>query len=149
VARTEELLSGMLAGHAILFVCSAIVLVPVGGTSARVLVAVSAAALLLRSRLFITVRQRVPVLVAGLGGLSVLAIALVVEAGEGGLLGLVAAAVLIALVVAVAGATYANRPPSPYMGRLADVVDVLTVVSVVPVACAVLDLYSRVRGLSG
>jgi type VII secretion integral membrane protein EccD len=149
VARTEELLSGMLTGHAILFVCSAIVLVPIGGTSARVLVAVAAVALLLRSRLFITVRQRVPVLVAGLGGLSVLAVALVFEAGEAGLLGLVAAAVLVALVVTVAGATYANRPPSPYMGRLADVVDVLTVVSVVPVACAVLDLYSRVRGLSG
>jgi type VII secretion integral membrane protein EccD len=149
VARTEELLSGMLLGHAILFVCSAIVLVPIGTTSARALVAVSSAALLLRSRLFITVRQRVPVLVAGLGGLSVLAIALVVEAGEAGLLGLVAAAVIAALVVTVAGATYANRLPSPYLGRLADVVDVLTVVSVVPVACAVLDLYSRIRGLSG
>jgi type VII secretion integral membrane protein EccD len=149
VARTEELLTGMLVGHAILFVCSAIVLVPIGGTSARVLVAVSGAALLLRSRLFITVRQRVPVLAAGLGGLSVLAIVLVFEAGEAGLLGLVAAAVFTALVVTVAGATYSNRPPSPYMGRLADVVDVLTVVSVVPVACAVLDLYSRIRGLSG
>jgi type VII secretion integral membrane protein EccD len=149
VARTEELLSGMLAGHAILFVCSAMVLVPTGGRSARVLVAVAGTALLLRSRLFITVRQRVPVLAASLGGLSVLAIALIFEAGEAGLLGLVAVGVLVALVVAVAGATYANRPPSPYMGRLADVVDVLTVVSVVPVACAVLGLYARVRGLSG
>jgi type VII secretion integral membrane protein EccD len=149
VARTEELLSGMLLGHAILFICAAIVLVPIGTTSARALVAVSGAALLLRSRLFITVRQRVPVLVAGLSGLSVLAIAMIVEAGEAGLLGLVAAAVLAALVVTVAGATYASRPPSPYMGRLADVVDVLIVVSVVPVACAVLDLYSRIRGLSG
>lgn len=149
VARTEELLSGMLVGHAVLFVCSALVLVSVGGTSARVLVAVSGAALLLRSRLFITVRQRVPVLVAGLGGLSLLAIVLIVQADEARLLGLVAAAVFAALVVTGAGATYANRPPSPYMGRLADIVDVLTVVSVVPVACAVLDIYSRVRGLSG
>jgi type VII secretion integral membrane protein EccD len=149
VARTEELLTGMLVGHAILFVYAAIVLMPTGGTPARALVAVSGNALLLRSRLFITARQRVPVLVAGLGGLSVLAIALVFETGEAGLLGLVAAAVFAALVVTAAGATYADRPPSPYLGRLADVMDMLTVVSVVPVACAVLDLYSRVRGLSG
>ena len=81
--------------------------------------------MLLRSRLFITVRQRVPVLVAGMGGLAVLAIAMVFEATEAGLLVLVAAAVFVALVVAVAGATYSTRPPSPYMGRLADVVDVL------------------------
>jgi type VII secretion integral membrane protein EccD len=149
VARTEELLTGMLVGHAILFFCAAIVLVPAGGLAGRVLVAVSGAALLLRSRLFVTVRQRVPVLAGGLGGLAVLAIALILEADEAGLLGLVAAAVFAALVVTVAGASYADRPPTPYMGRLADVVDVLTVVSVVPVACAVLDLYARIRGLSG
>jgi hypothetical protein len=139
----------MLLGHAILFVCATIVLINIGGTSARLLVAVASAALLLRSRLFTTVRQRVPVLAAGLAGVSVLAIVLIVEADEAGLLGLVAVAVFAALVVTVAGATYANRPPSPYLGRLADVVDILIVVSVVPVACAVLDLYSRVRGLSG
>ncbi len=149
VARTEELLTGMLVGHAVLFVCSALVLVGTGGTSAQALLGVSSAALLLRSRLFITVRQRVPVLVAGLGGLAVLSVTLVSQAGQGALLGLLAVAVLAALVVTAAGATYAGRPPSPYLGRLADIVDVVVVVSVVPVACAVLGLYGRVRGLSG
>jgi len=149
VARTEELLTGMLVGHAVLFVCAATVLVTAGGTPARALVAVSGAALLLRSRLFVTVRHRVPVLAAGLAGLFLLAIVLVGEAGQAGLLGLLAVTVILAVVVVAAGGTYANRPPSPYLGRLADVVDVLTVVSVVPVACAVLGLYARVRGLSG
>jgi type VII secretion integral membrane protein EccD len=149
VARTEELLTGMLVGHAILFVAAAIVLVPIGEESGRLLVTVSGMALLLRSRLFTTVRQRVPVVAAGLAGLAVLAVALIWEADEPGLLGLVAVAVFLALVVTVAGATYSERPPSPYMGRAADVVDVLTVVSVVPVACAVLDLYAKIRGLSG
>jgi type VII secretion integral membrane protein EccD len=149
VARTEELLTGMLAGHAVLCVATSIVLVLAGGFSGRLLVGVAAVALLLRSRLFITVRQRVPVVVAGLTTLAVLATAMVWRAGEAGLLGLTAAGVLGALVVTVAGATYSNRPPSPYLGRAADVVDVLVVVAVVPVACAVLDLYSRIRGLSG
>lgn len=149
VARTEELLTGMLVGHAVLFVCSAVVLVSVGSGSAQVLAAVSAAALLLRSRLFVTVRQRVPALAAGLAGIAVLAISLIGEADKWGLLWLFAALILVAFVVVVAGASYADRPPSPYLGRLADVVDVLVVVSVVPVACAVLGLYGRVRGLSG
>lgn len=149
VARTEELLTGMLIGHAILFLCSAVLLVATGGASARTLLAVSAIALLLRSRLFVTVRQRVPVLAAGLGGLGVLAVALIGGAEQAGLIGLVAAALVVALVVVAAGATYSTRQPSPYLGRLADIVDVLAVVSVVPLACAVLGLYGRVRGLSG
>jgi len=48
-----------------------------------------------------------------------------------------------------AGATYSRRPPSPYLGRAADVLDTLMVVAVVPVACAVLGLYGRARGLLG
>ena len=48
-----------------------------------------------------------------------------------------------------AGTTYARRPVSPYLGRVADLTDTALVVSVVPVACAVLDLYDRARGLLG
>ena len=60
VARTEELLTGMLVGHFVLSACAFVVLGTSGALSARILIAVSAAALLLRSRLFVTVRQRVP-----------------------------------------------------------------------------------------
>ena len=56
---------------------------------------------------------------------------------------------LLGLVTVVAGTTYAQRPVSPYLGRAADLTDTLLVVSVVPVACAVLDLYDRARGLLG
>jgi len=52
-------------------------------------------------------------------------------------------------VVVAAGATYSKREPGPYLGRAADILDTLMVVAVVPVACAVLGLYGRARGLVG
>ncbi|HEX7745351.1 MAG TPA: type VII secretion integral membrane protein EccD [Micromonosporaceae bacterium] len=149
VARTEELLTGMLIGHALLATTAALVLVTAGGFAGWLLTAVSAAALLLRSRLFVTVRQRVPLVLAGLAGIAVLATALAIGSGEAGLLALTAAGLLLALVTVVAGSTYSRRPPSPYLGRAADLLDTLMVVSVVPVACAVLGLYGRARGLLG
>lgn len=149
VARTEELLTGMLIGHAVLAIVAALMLVTAGGFSGRLMVAVSAAALLLRSRLFITVRQRVPLMVAGVGSAVVLGIALLFEVQEAGLLLLTAGGLALALVIIGAGATYSKREPGPYLGRTADLVDTLMVVAVVPVACAVLGLYGRARGLLG
>jgi type VII secretion integral membrane protein EccD len=148
VTRTEELLSGMLLGHAVLAAVASVVLVGSGGAAGRVLVAVSATALLLRSRLFVTVRQRVPLVVGGLIGLGTLGLGLLVGAGAGMLLALTAGGLVSALLTVVAGATYSDRPPSPYLGRAADVLDTLIVVSVIPVACAVLGLYDYVRDVA-
>jgi type VII secretion integral membrane protein EccD len=148
VSRTEQLLTGMLIGHAVLCVVAGLVLVVSGGFAGRLLAAVSAVALLLRCRLFVTTRQRLPLMIAGLLVFGVLTAALVWRAEPGELIGYVAAGIVVSLVVIVAGATYAERPPSPYLGRMADILDTLVVISVIPVACAVLDLYSRVRGLS-
>jgi hypothetical protein len=145
VARTEEMLTGMLIGHAMLATMAAMVLVASGGLAGRLLVAVSAAALLLRSRLFVTVRQRVPLVVAGIAGFAVLA-------GRGGVTGLPGPVGRRASARAVDRGdrgNYSRRPPTPYLGRAADIVDTLMVVSVVPVACAVLGLYGRARGLLG
>ncbi|MEQ4305021.1 type VII secretion integral membrane protein EccD [Plantactinospora sp. B6F1] len=149
VARTEEMLTGMLVGHAVLAVVAALVLVVAGGFSGRLMVAVSAAALLLRSRLFVTVRQRVPLMAAGIGSAVVLGIALLFRMQETGLLLLAAGGLVLALVVVAAGATYSKREPGPYLGRTADLVDTLMVIAVVPVACAVLGLYAQARGLLG
>ncbi|MGW0431884.1 type VII secretion integral membrane protein EccD [Micromonospora sp. NPDC003197] len=149
VARTEELLTGMLIGHAVLAIAAAAVLATVGGFSGRLLVAVSAAALLLRSRLFVTVRQRVPLVAAGLASLAVLGVVLAAKVEATGLLLLAVGGLVVALVTVVTAATYSRRPPTPYLGRAADIIDTLMVVSVVPVACAVLGLYARARGLLG
>jgi type VII secretion integral membrane protein EccD len=148
VGRTEELLTGMLLGHAVLTAGAVVVLAVAGGTAARILIAISATALLLRSRLFVTVRQRVPLMTAGLVGVAALGLDLIGSASVETLLAVSVGTVFLALVTVVAGATYSRRPPSPYLGRAADVLDVLVVVSVIPVACAVIGLYGRVADLS-
>ena len=148
VTRTEELLAGMLLGHAVLAAGAFVVLATSGSLSSRILLAVSATSLLLRSRLFVTLRQRVPLVVGGLVGVFALGISLLRSANALLLLVLVVAALLLAIVTVVAGATYSTRPPSPYLGRAADLVDTLVVVSVIPVACAVVGLYDAVGNIS-
>ncbi len=148
VSRTEELLAGMLLGHAVLAAGGFVVLATAGSLSARILITVSAAALLLRSRLFVTLRQRVPLICGGLVGVTALGVDLLWDAGPGLLLAVSAAGLLLALATVAAGATYSRRPPSPYLGRAADLLDTLVVVSVIPVACAVVGLYSAVGNIS-
>jgi type VII secretion integral membrane protein EccD len=148
VARTEELLTGMLAGLAVLVAGAYVVLATSDGLAARILTAISAAALLLRSRLFVTLRQRVPLVAAGLVGVGSLGVNLLRHADPAGLLGVSLVGLVLALITVVAGATWSRRPPSPYLGRAADLLDTLVVVSVIPVACAVVGLYSAVSNIS-
>ncbi|MEU4214456.1 type VII secretion integral membrane protein EccD [Actinoplanes sp. NPDC026623] len=148
VSRTEELLTGLLIGHALLCAGAFIVLASSGGLSARILMGLAVAALLLRSRLFVTLRQRLPLISAGLAGLFVLGLDLLWGAGEAMLLGLGVATLLMALATVAAGATWTRRPPSPYLGRLADVLDTLAVVAVIPVACAVVGLYAMASNIN-
>jgi len=148
VARTEELLTGMLIGHAVLAAGGYLVLATSNGPAARILIAISAAALLLRSRLFVTVRQRVPLVGAGLVGVGALGVSLLRHADSTRLLGVSLVGLVLALLTVVAGTTWSRRPPSPYLGRAADLLDTLVVVSVIPVACAVVGLYSAVGNIS-
>ncbi|WP_305787587.1 type VII secretion integral membrane protein EccD [Symbioplanes lichenis] len=147
VGRTEEMLVGMLIGHAVA-AAGAFVVLAAGGTAARILAALAVAALLLRSRLFVTVRQRVPLLAGGLTGLFALGTGLVRDAGSTVLLVAAAAVVVLAVVVVAAGVAWSRRPPSPYLGRAADLLDNLAVIAVIPVACAVVGLYGLVSTIS-
>ena len=148
VTRTEELLAGMLLGHAVLAAGAFLVLGTAGTLSARILMGVSSAALLLRSRLFVTLRQRVPLVVGGLIGTFALGFDLVWHTSALLLTGVTVVGLALAIITVVAGATYSRRPPSPYLGRAADLFDTLVVVSVIPVACAVVGLYSAVGSIS-
>ena len=148
VTRTEEVLAGMLLGHAALTAGAFGVLATAGSLSARILIGVSAVALLLRSRLFVTLRQRVPLVAGGLIGIAALGIDLLRRADAVLLLGITAGALVLAIITVVAGATYSRKPPSPYLGRAADLLDTLVVVSVIPVACAVVGLYAAVGNIS-
>ncbi|WP_433494485.1 type VII secretion integral membrane protein EccD [Micromonospora sp. CA-248089] len=147
VAHAEEVLTGMLLGHAVLAVGAVAVLVCIGRTAGLLLAAVAGGVLLLRSRLFVAVRHRVPAIVAGLVAFALLGVVLAERAGPVARLALTVGGLALALTAVTAGATYARRPVSPYLGRLADLTDTALVVAVVPVACAVLDLYDRARDL--
>jgi type VII secretion integral membrane protein EccD len=138
VARTDELLGGMLLGSAGA-ASGAAALVAGGGVAGRVLVGLAAAGFAVRARLFPAVRHRLPLLIAGTAGVVVL----VVGARAGLPLGI--ALVAVGGVAVLAGSRY--RAPGPYLARAADLLDGLCVVATIPVACAVLGLYGRIRGL--
>lgn len=145
VARSEELLTGMLIGYTVLTAAASLILATSGGLAGRVLVAVSATALLLRSRLFVTVRQRTPLITAGLIGHVLLLSAVVWLSGDGARAFFAVGTVALALVVVLAGQTWSRKAPSPYVGRAADLFDLLVVVSVVPVAAWVLGIYTLIQ----
>jgi type VII secretion integral membrane protein EccD len=148
VTRTEEVLTGMLLGHAALAAGAFLVLATAGSLSARILIAVSATALLLRSRLFVTLRQRVPLIGGGLAGVAALGIDVLAGADAGTRVAMTVIGLSLALTTLAAGATYSRKPPSPYLARAADLLDTLVVVSVIPVACAVAGLYSAVGDIN-
>jgi type VII secretion integral membrane protein EccD len=145
VVRTDELVTGMLFGHAAAALAACAVLAWSGGIAGRLLVAVAALGFLLRARLFPTVRQRIPLLVAGFGG----GLTLLGPAGSMPGLAVTGALVALGMVAVLAGVTYRRRAPGPYLARAADILDALCVTSVIPIACAVLGLYARIRDLVG
>jgi type VII secretion integral membrane protein EccD len=147
VTRAEELLGGLLIGHAALTAAAAAVLAATGGGWGRALTAVCGVALLLRARVLRTVRQRVPLLAAGAAALAAVALAVAARPDQlttvlAGILGLA-----VALLLTAAGAGYARRPAGPYLGRTADLLDTTLLVAVIPLACAVLGLFAQARTL--
>jgi type VII secretion integral membrane protein EccD len=148
VARSTELLTGMLLAAAVTGALAIIFLIGVdGSTSAELLSIAAAIALLLRARLFALPQQRVPLLVSGIAGLAVLTFGYVLDAETGGRLLLLLVLVLAAGAVLAAGLVYSRRSPSPYLGRAADIFDVLAIMALVPLACAVTGLFSAIQGL--
>jgi type VII secretion integral membrane protein EccD len=150
VHASDEVLTGLLLGAAIISAACAPVLTLRGGVSGGVLAMIVAVALLLRGRLFLTVHQRLPLLTAGVAelaaGVGVLSATLPVEVRA---VAVTVALLVVAGTVAAAGLAYSRRPPSPYLGRIGDVLDTVLVISVIPLACGVVGLYSYARGLAG
>jgi type VII secretion integral membrane protein EccD len=149
VARADELLTGLLIGAAIGQIVAALVLTG-GGVSGAILMCVAGVVNLLRARLFVTVRHRLPLLIAGTVTLAVAGIGALsaLEPARRLLIGAIAVVVIGATMLAAA-VTYGRRRPSPYLGRAAEILDVVLLLGVVPLACAVLGLFGWVRGLGG
>ncbi|GAA3230616.1 type VII secretion integral membrane protein EccD [Dactylosporangium siamense] len=150
VARADEILTGVLLGASVAGSVCLAVLGTVGGLSVLLLATVAALALLLRTRLFLATRQRVPLLVAGLVGVASLVVHL--STGMNPDTRVIVTAVGLAVVAGLViggGVAYSKRSPSPYIGRFLEMFDAFVLISVIPIACAAASVYSAVRGHFG
>jgi type VII secretion integral membrane protein EccD len=151
VVRADEMLAGSLLGISIVAVGCVAVLTRTAGISGPLLGGLASGALLLRARLFPSVAARLPMLTSGLIGMALTAAAVAASSTSATRLIGVALAVLavVALLGTAASAHRRRGGGSPYLGRIADILDITAVVALAPVACAVLNLYTWVRGLAG
>ena len=109
-----------------------------------------ACALLLRSRLFRGLGQRLWLLVPGFGGLVLLAVGQVHGSSQAQHLALALGPLVagVALVVGV-GMWLPGHRPSPFWGRMADIADTVLIVGLFPLALGVTGVFGKVRGLGG
>lgn len=147
--RAIRLLTALLHGLAWPVLGAGIVLAVAAPPAAGpALAAVAGTALLLRARLFRTVGQRVPLVVAGVGGLLAAAGGLVLHASSSW-------TVLLVVVVAAAAAGTAavlagrHRPRTAGMARAAEVADLLLAIAVIPLTAAAVGAFAVIRGLGG
>ncbi|WP_432705389.1 type VII secretion integral membrane protein EccD [Actinorhabdospora filicis] len=151
VLQADELLTGLIIGASFVAAVAEFVLSRTGTEPGKaLLIGTIACVFLLRARLFPAVRQRIPLLITGVIGLSLLVADLIAGLGKPAALAVLLGGVLpMAGLVAAAGIGYAKRTPSPYLGRIADIVDILLIIAMVPLACLVLGLFGLVRGFGG
>ncbi|GAB1507984.1 type VII secretion integral membrane protein EccD [Actinophytocola sp. KF-1] len=149
VVRADGLLTGMVGGLALVVVPCQVLLITSGSTAGLILVVLLTVGYLLRARLYPILRQRVPLLIAGLTGAVCLALGPLM-ADRDDLLSTAGPILLAAgALAAVLGVVHSTREASPYLGRYAEILEVLVVLAIVPVMCSVLGLYGYVRGLGG
>ena len=120
-----------------------------GGGAHRALAGLICVLLLLRSRVLASGRQRFALLLPGVWGLSVLAVAAGAELSPSERAGAVLVVVAAAGLCLAAARVLPGRRLLPYWGRLADLSESLVGVGILPTLLAVLDVYRRIRALSG
>jgi type VII secretion integral membrane protein EccD len=112
--------------------------------------AVLAFALLLRSRLFRGLAQRLWLLIPGFGGLVLLAAGEVHGSSQAQHLVLALGPLLVGVAVVVGvGIWLPGHRPSPFWGRMADIADTALNIGLIPLALAVAGVFGKVRGLGG
>ncbi|WP_030173534.1 type VII secretion integral membrane protein EccD [Spirillospora albida] len=149
-AAADRFSTGLIAAIALVAAGAMLFLFDSGGWTGPTTTAVMSLSLLLRARIFKGVAQRSWMLVVGLFGLVLTTIGLAAHGSQ--VLALAAALVpLLLLAGIVVGVTLwlPDHRPTPVWGRWGDILDMMVMISLIPLALAVLDVYSRVRGLAG
>ena len=123
--------------------------VSVHNTVAIVLVAAASFALLIRSRLFNSVGQRLPFLIAASIGLVSATVRVCLNVGGNGGPVWFIISMGVAMVVALGFAGRASLPKTPFYGRAAELIEILLAVSLIPLIATVMGLVGLMRGLGG
>ncbi len=116
---------------------------------AVVLIVATSLAMLLRARLFNSVVQRLPFLIAASVGLvsATVRVCLNVGGTDGAVWFIIAMAV--AMIFALGFAGRAGAPKTPFYGRAAELIEILLAVSLIPLIATVMGLVGLMRGLGG
>jgi type VII secretion integral membrane protein EccD len=125
-----------------------VVLAISGDVTGQVLAALVGLGMLLRARLFVTVGQRLPLLVAGTGAIAALILALTTEF-DGMTVVLATALPSLVAMIGCLLAAGRRRRVSPSVTRAAELIDMAIAVAVVPLVAGVLGLFGFIRGLGG
>ena len=149
-AVADRFVTGSASGIGLVAGSAEVVLAFTRGWIGMIACAVLACVLLLRSRLFQGLAQRLWLLIPGFGGLILLAAGMVHGSSQARHLAL-ALGPLIAgsALVAVVGLWLPRRRPSPFWGRMADIADTLLNVGLFPLALGLAGVFGKVRGLGG
>ncbi len=147
-AAADRFVTGAASGIGLVAAGAEIALALTRSLLPMVMCAVLACALLLRSRLFRGLAQRLWLMVPAYGGLVLLAAGAIHGSTQAQHLALALGPLIggTALVVAVGMWLPAHRP-SPFWGRMADIADTLLIVTLLPLALAVAGVFGYVRGL--
>ncbi len=149
-AAADRFVTGAVAGIALVAAAAEAALAFASGWLAPVMCAALACTLLLRSRIFRGLAQRLWLLIPGYGGLLLLAVSAAHGAGQDrGIAASVAPLIAGAALVIGVGMWLPAHRPSPFWGRAADVAETMLIVSLFPLALGVAGVFGYVRGLTG
>jgi len=143
--RADEYLAALLGALAVIGAGAGLVLAP-SGTPGVLMAAVLGLLMVIRARWFISRRQRLPLLIAGLITLGGAVMAIYLNSDL--ILRLVGVpGILIAVAVAGFVAAAVQRRHSPRTARLLDIFEVLLIIAIVPLALWASGLYGWVSTL--
>ncbi|GLW05020.1 type VII secretion integral membrane protein EccD [Microtetraspora sp. NBRC 13810] len=147
--QAQRYATGVIIGISMTALVAQVCLVLEGGPMALSMSAVVSLVLIIRTRVFAGLGQRLWLTGSGVAGLVMLAAKL---ASAGGIVPVIAVGIVL-FWVAMITLGLSIKPPagntSPFWGRAADIIDITLIVALFPLALGVLDLYAWIRGLSG
>ncbi len=149
-ASADRFVTGAVSGIGLVGATAAVALAFTRSWLGLATCAVLACTLLLRSRLFLGLGQRLWLLIPGFGGLVLLSIGEVHGSSQALHLTLALGPLVAGVAVVVGiGMWLPSHRPSPFWGRVADIADTALNIGLIPLALGVAGVFGKVLGLGG